>query len=339
MSNVTLAAANVKITHNKQENLNRFKEIIDHCAGAGVDLLVLPEVALQGYADFGYRFFDPEFAEQRRNYMREAEPIPGPSTEIIRQAVERHGMFVQLGMAESVLDGNIIYNSTALIGPEGVVGVFRKVHAYPDYPWFNWGESVPVFTTPHGKVGSLICYDIYFPELSRTYALRGADVLLMSTAWPMEGHERATDFAGGCLDLMTRATAMMNQMWLVVSNHCETDAYSTHDDYYGGSQIIDPCGRVLAYAAQNEEVLVESVDLVDAIHYARTEAYASCNFIQDRRPELYGALVDESFKYPNHDQARPNSILPRRDSVLTGNGAHQEDTEMAAPKEPELLAD
>src|SRR5579884_3874533 len=133
MNKVTLAAANVKITHNKQQNLQHFEEIIAHCAGRGVDLLVFPEVALQGYADFGYRFFDPEFAEQRREMMREAETIPGPSTEVIRRAVERHGMYVQVGMAEAVLDGNILYNSTALIGPEGVVGVFRKIHAYPDY--------------------------------------------------------------------------------------------------------------------------------------------------------------------------------------------------------------
>ena len=63
-------------------------------------------------------------------------------------------MYVQLGLAESALHGNVIYNSTALIGPEGVVGVFRKVHAYPDYPWFNWGETTPCSTRPSGKSGA-----------------------------------------------------------------------------------------------------------------------------------------------------------------------------------------
>src|SRR5439155_17254027 len=96
MPKVTLAAANVRIKwHNKQRNLQRFIEIIDEAAGKGVQILVFPEVGLQGYADFGYTFFQPEFAEQRRYYVRESEPIPGPATEAIRRAVERHGMYVQ----------------------------------------------------------------------------------------------------------------------------------------------------------------------------------------------------------------------------------------------------
>lgn len=299
MAKVTLGAANVKIAwHQKQKNLQRFLEIIDEAADKGVQILVLPEVGLQGYADFGYTFFQPEFAEQRRYYVSESEPIPGPATETIRRAVERHGMYVQLGMAESALGGNIIYNSTALIGPEGVLGVFRKIHCQPDYPWFNNGESMDVFTTPHARVGSLICYDICFPELTRTYVLKGANLLLMSTAWPMKGHDRATDFNGQALDLMARSQAYMNQVWIVVSNHCEKGAYSTHDDYYGGSQIVDPGGRVIAYAADEERLVVETVDLDEVMWRVRTEDMFACNLLQDRRPELYGALVDESFKYP-----------------------------------------
>lgn len=299
MAKVTVAAANVRIEwHNKKRNLQKFLDIIDEAAAKGVQILVLPEVGLQGYADFGYTFFQPEFAEQRRYYVRESEPIPGPATETIRRAVERHGMYVQLGMAESALHGNIIYNSTALIGPEGVVGVFRKVHCQPDYPWFNNGESMDVFDTPHARIGSLICYDVCFPELTRTYVLKGANLLLMSTAWPMKGHDRATDFNGQALDLMARAQAYMNQVWMVVSNHCEKGAYSTHDDYYGGSQIVDPGGRVIAYAADEERLVVETIDLDEMIWRVRTEDMFACNLLQDRRPELYGTLIDESFKYP-----------------------------------------
>jgi predicted amidohydrolase len=316
MPGVTLAAANVKIEwHDKRKNLQRFLEIIDEAADKKVQILVLPEVGLQGYADFGYTFFQPEFAEQRRYYVQESEPIPGPATETIRQAVERHGMYVQLGLAESALHGNIIYNSTALIGPEGVVGVFRKIHCQPDYPWFNNGETMDVFETPHARVGSLICYDVCFPELTRTYVLKGANLLLMSTAWPMKGHERATDFNGQALDLMARSQAYMNQVWIVVSNHCEKGAYSTHDDYYGGSQIVDPGGRVIEYAADEERLVTATVDLDEVMWRVRTEDMFACNLLQDRRPELYGALVDESFKYPRPALGKLDIDVP-----ATGNG-------------------
>jgi predicted amidohydrolase len=304
MGIVTLATANVRITHDKHKNLARFVELIDEAASQKANILVLPEVALQGYADFGYTFQQPEFAEWRRYFVRESEPIPGPSTEVIRKAVERHGMYVQLGMAEIALHGNVIYNSTALIGPDGVVGVYRKTHAHPDYPFFNTGESVPVFHTPFGTIGSLICYDIVFPELGRVYALKGAQMLLMSTAWPMKGHDRETDYAGGNMDLMARANAIANQIWLVVSNHCETDAYSTHDDYYGGSQIIDPGGRVLGYLGREEGLVVASVELEDVLWKVRTEEMSACNHLQDRRPELYGAIVDQGYRYPGRVAAR-----------------------------------
>jgi hypothetical protein len=114
----------------------------------------------------------------------------------------------------------------------------------------------------------------------------------------MESHDRDTDYSGQSLDLMSRATAFMNQVWLVVSNHCEKDAYSTHDDYYGGSQIVDPAGRVIAYAADEEGLVVETVELEETIWRVRTRDFAACNLLQDRRPELYGAIVDQSFKFP-----------------------------------------
>ena len=82
MAQVTLAGANIKITHNKQQNLKRFLEVIDDAATQGVDVLVFPEVALQGYADYGYTFFQPEFAEQRAttsaNQSRSPAPRPRP---------------------------------------------------------------------------------------------------------------------------------------------------------------------------------------------------------------------------------------------------------------------
>lgn len=295
---VVLAAANVRIAHDKSRNLQRFLELIEEAAAQRVDVLVLPEMGLQGYADFAFSPGSKERSEQKQYYQREAETIPGPSTERIRQAAERFGMFVQMGLAESSLYGNAIYNSTALISPEGVVGVYRKLHNQFEFPYFSPGEDAPVFEAPFGRVGSIVCYDLCFPELIRSYALQGADVVLMSTAWPMKGHDRDNDYHGWSMDLAAQANAFFNQMWMVVSNHCEKGVYSERLDYYGGSQIVDPYGKVVAYLADTEGLVVHGADLGQTLMESRTEGFFGLNLLQDRRPEHYGAVVDQSYRHP-----------------------------------------
>jgi predicted amidohydrolase len=298
MTSITLAAANVAIHQDKGENLHRFFELIDEAAARHVDILVLPEMGLQGYADFALPAGSKERAEQKQYFFHEAETIPGPSTEAIRQAAQQHGMHIQLGLAESALDGNAIYNSTALIGPEGVIGTYRKVHNPFEYPYFSAGEESPVFDTPFGRAASVICYDLCFPELPRSYALAGADLILMSSAWPMKGHDRAEDYYGWAMDLAAQANAFFNQIWLVVSNHCNKGVYSTGLDYYGGSQIVDPYGDVVAYLADEEGLVVHTADLIQTIRASRTDGFFGHNLLQDRRPEHYGLLVDQWYRHP-----------------------------------------
>ena len=295
---VILAAANVQIAHDKSTNLHRFLELIDEAAAQRVDVLVLPEMGLQGYADFAFPQGSKERSEQKQYYYREAEPIPGPSTEAIRRAAERHGMYVQLGLAESALHGNAIFNSVAMIGPDGVVGVYRKMHNQFEFPYFDPGEDSPMFETVHGRFGSIICYDLCFPELIRTYALHGAEAVLMSTAWPMKGHDRSDDYHGWSMDLAAQANAFFNQMWMVVSNHCEKNVYSDKLDYYGGSQIVDPYGKVVAYLGHDEGLVVHGADLRETTLRSRTEGFFGLNLLQDRRPQHYVALIDQSYRHP-----------------------------------------
>ncbi len=316
MTETTLAAANVKIVHDKTRNMKRFVELIDEAAGQGVDILVLPEAGLQGYADFALPVGSPAGAEQKRYYFREAETIPGPATQRVAELARRHGMLIQIGLAEKALHGNAIYNSTALVGPEGVIGVYRKLHNTFEFPYFSPGEETPVFPTPHGTLSSIICYDLVFPELLRSYAVKGADVVLMSTAWPMKGHDRPTDYHGWAMDLAAQSNAFFNQFWLVVSNHCETAAYSQKIDYYVGSQIVDPTGKVVAYLGEEEGLVVHRADLQDAILKSRTEAFFGLNLLQDRRPERYEALLDQSHRFPTealHRGAAERAAEPRLD--------------------------
>ncbi len=298
MTETTLAAANLQITHDKTRNLKRFVELIGEAAGRGADILVLPEMGLQGYADFALPRGSTAAVEQKRYYFSEAETIPGPATERIGELARQHDMLIQVGLAEKALHGNVIYNSTALIGPEGVVGIYRKLHNTFEFPYFSPGEEMPVFHTSRGVLSSIICYDLCFPELLRSYAVKGADVVLMSTAWPMKGHDRPTDYHGWAMDLAAQSNAFFNQFWLVVSNHCEKGAYSQKIDYYGGSQIVDPTGKVVAYLGDEEGLVVHRADLQDAVLNSRTEAFFGLNLLQDRRPERYEAVVDQSHRYP-----------------------------------------
>jgi predicted amidohydrolase len=298
MTETTLAAANMKIVHDKSRNLKRMLELIDEAAELGVDILVFPEVALQGYADFAFSFGSKECADQKQYYFREAETIPGPSTDKIAEAASKHGMLIQVGLAERAVHGNVIFNSTALIGPEGLIGVYRKMHNHFEYPYFATGESTAVFDTQHGKVGSIICYDLCFPELTRSMVLGGANLILMSNAWPMKGHDRETDYHGYAMDVSAKANAFFNQSWLVISNHCETNAYSQGLDYYGGSQIVDPYGKVVAYLEQEEGLVIHKANLEQVALDSRTSGFFGLNLLQDRRPEHYGALVDQNYRRP-----------------------------------------
>jgi predicted amidohydrolase len=157
---------------------------------------------------------------------------------------------------------------------------------------------MPVFRTAHGVLASVICYDLCFPELLRTYAVKGADVVLMSTAWPMKGRDRSTDYHGWAMDLAAQSNAFFNQFWLVISNHCEKQAYSTKSDYYGGTQIVDPLGKVVAYLEDDEGLVTHRADLQESILKSRTEAFFGLNLLQDRRPEHYGAVLDQSYRFP-----------------------------------------
>jgi len=304
MTETTLAAANVKIVHDKVRNLKRFVELIEEGASQGADILVLPEAGLQGYADFALPGGSKAAAEQMQYYFRESETIPGPATECMTELARRHGMLIQMGMAERALHGNAIYNSTALNGPDGVIGVYRKLHNTFEFPYFSPGEETPVFRTPHGTLSSIICYDLCFPELLRTYAVKGADVVLISTAWPMREHDRTTDYHGWAMDLAAQSNAFFNQFWLVVSNHCEKAAYSQKIDYYGGSQIVDPTGKVVAYLGEEEGLVVHRADLQNEILKSRTEAFFGLNLLRDRRPERYEAVLDQSHRFPTETLKR-----------------------------------
>lgn len=291
MSIVTLAACNMRVTRDKKSNLKRILDFMDEAAAAGVDLLVCPELALQGYVDLSFPLGSAGSIAQKRYYFESAEPIPGPATHAIQSKAAQCHLTVQFGMAERAAHGSIIYNSGVIVNGDGVLGSYRKTHNRFEFPYFDPGDRLRKVRLAWGSVGSLICADIAFPELSRAYALAGVDVGLMSTAWPMKGHDLEHDDYGRALILAVCANAFFNQMWFLVSDHCEVGVYADLIDYYGNSCIVDPNGQVVASLGREEGLVVHSADIAESILESRTQRYFGLNLIQDRRPELYASLV------------------------------------------------
>jgi predicted amidohydrolase len=286
-----IAAVNMAVSRNKQDNLKHILSVIDEAAHQGVNILVLPEACLQGYADFAFTLGSADEIAQRRQFMAEAEPLAGHSLQQVQEACQRAKLYVQLGFIESGTTNAILYNSAAVMGPSGVMSVYRKCHNGFEFPYFAPGQGNTVTRLDQLTAGSLICYDLAFPEVMRTHALLGAELSLMSTAWPVQGPLRDGDYCGTRMDLAARANAFFNQMWLVVSDHCETGAYSTNTTYYGGAQIVDPTGEVVTSLGTEEGMITVQADISAEVAKARTESFYGLSLLQDRRPELYGALT------------------------------------------------
>jgi predicted amidohydrolase len=254
---------------NLEAGLARFDEAV----AAGAELLVLPECAIPGY------MFD-----SLEEAMPFAEEIPGPTTEALEKACRRPGAHVVCGLLER--DGDLLYNAAVLVGPDGLIGSYRKTHLpFLGVDRFTTpGDELSVFDTPLGRIGLEICYDLRFPEVTRTLALRGADIVAHPTNFPMAAKVQT--------EVIARARAAENRIYLLTANRVGKERGG---EFCGWSQIVDPFGKRLAEADETEEkLLVAGLDL----EKARDKDYVipgeyELYLFGDRRPGLYGALVEE----------------------------------------------
>jgi predicted amidohydrolase len=184
-----------------------------------------------------------------------------------------------------------LYNAALLIGPRGLVGVYRKTHvaAFPhasgvsmERVFYSPGRELGVFELPDGCIGAHICYDMAFPEVARVQALRGAE-LLVNVAAAAAGYERNWLH-------MPYVRAVENAVWYAV---CSVVGDQRGDEMVGGSCIYDPTGAVVAEARRGEEeLLIADIDLGLA---GRTRA--AFHLFSNRQPKLYGPITEET-PYP-----------------------------------------
>jgi predicted amidohydrolase len=282
---VTLAVAAMTAVHDTAKNLARYASFVDEAATKKARLLVLPEQSLQGYL---YSLNHPLSPEEANYHYDNAEPVPGPSSERVAAMARAADMYIVFGMTERVpvSSSGVLYNSAVLVGPGGLLGVYRKVHAPGDeYHVFRQGKDWPVFDTEIGRLGLQICYDLRFPEAARELALRGAQMLILPTAWPQN--------VGSQYDILDRARAAENECWFLSANQvgaCDRGELT----FYGHSRIIGPFGNVVADTGDGEGLATATVPR-DSL---RRRQWGSLNVFRDRRPETYTTIASEEIYHP-----------------------------------------
>jgi len=256
----------------KTENVERSIGYIEEAARNGAALVVLPELANTGYA-----------FETRDEAFALAEALPGGDT-VRRWAAtaERLGVSLVAGIAER--DGQRLYNSAVMIGPSGLVGVYRKLHLWArENVFFEPGNlGVPVFATALSGVAIAICYDGWFPEVFRAAAAQGADIVCVPTNWvPMPGQPRDRPAMATTLSM---AAAHCNGLMLACANRIGTER---GQPFIGQSVIVGGDGWPLAGPAPCDEdtILYAPFDL-ERIRAERA-LNAFNHVLRDRRPDAY----------------------------------------------------
>jgi predicted amidohydrolase len=256
---------------NKERNLKQISEQASKARKKNVDLLIFPELHLTGYT-------------MRDEVSHLAESIPGPSTRKVEAIAREHGVHVIFGMPEESEVKGVFHNTAVFVGPKGLVGKYRKIHlpthsVFEERRYYRPGQEASVFKTDIGIIGLSICYDLYFPELTRLQALQGAELVVCISASP---GLRRRFFEGFCL-----SRAMENAIYLAYVNRVGIEEGL---QFWGGSRVIAPNGSVLAQCKYDvEEFQICKVDLGEV-----SRARAFIPTIKDLEPGLFDQLRTKS---------------------------------------------
>lgn len=245
----------------KEKNVERAIGFLNR---TDADLIVLPELF-----NSGYLFTSGEEVEAA------AERIPeGFTTQSLMKISREKGMYLIAGLAER--SEGTIYNSAVLVGPDGFIGIYRKTHLFKDESkWFEKGhDPFEVYDVGTAKIGLMICFDWIFPEVARTLALKGADILCHPSNLMLPYCQKA---------MVTRS--IENRVFSVTCNRIGVEERDGQRlEFTGLSEIVDPKGTVLALADKDrEETRVVEIDP----HQAREKRVGINKIFEERRTDLY----------------------------------------------------
>jgi len=271
------------------DNLTRARARIVEAAGRGATLVCLPEL-------FRSQYFCQ--AEDHANFDL-AEPIPGPSTAALAETARDSRVVIIASLFERRAAG-VYHNTAVIIDADGkLLGSYRKMHI-PDDPlfyekfYFTPGDlGFRAFDTACGRIGTLVCWDQWYPEAARLTALAGADVLFYPTAIGWHPSEKAEFGAGqaSAWQIAQRAHAIANGVYVAAVNRVGHEkppgVVGEGLEFWGGSFVADPFGQVLAEASRDkEETLIVTCD-----RRHQETVRRNWPFLRDRRIDAYGAIT------------------------------------------------
>ena len=277
----------MSMSRDADDNLKKAVARIGEAKKKGADVVCLPEL---------YR--SPYFCQKEDPDLFDlAEPVPGPSTEALGRAAREAGVAVVAPVFERRAPG-LYHNSAVMLNEKGeVAGLYRKMHI-PDDPlfyekfYFTPGDlGFQAFDVGAGRIGTLICWDQWYPEGARLTALRGASVLFYPTAigWHVHEKEQYGDQQRSAWQTIQRAHAIANGVYVAVVNrvgHEVPPEGGAGLQFWGSSFLCDPFGVVLAQASEDRpEILVGEVDLGRI-----EEVRRNWPFLRDRRIDAYEGI-------------------------------------------------
>ena len=257
-------------------NLSEAVRWTDEAMAQGAQLAVLPELASSGYVFEG---------ESEADVSAES-PTTGPMVRGLRDVCARHDGYVVTGINER--GGDCRYNSAVVIGPNGLLATYRKLHLfYNEKSWFEPGAQLTLVDLPFGRLGMIICFDLWFPEPARALAVAGAEIIAVPTNWVASFKRTVWDDRGYCQgDYVAMATAAQNGVVMACADRVGVERAVT---FIGASIIVGADGWPVSGPASKdqEELLIADVDL-DSVEQARRRTPRN-HLHTDRRPDAYRA--------------------------------------------------
>jgi len=286
--NYTIGLVQMSVSAHVDQNIKKAIDRIGLVAQKGAEIICLPEL-------FSSRYFcqseDPA-------YFDLAEPIPGPTTKIFSAVAKKHRVTLIVPIFERRASG-VYHNSAAIIDADGsLIGLYRKMHipddpAYYEKYYFSPGDlGFQAFNTTYGRIGTLICWDQWYPEGARITTLLGASTLFFPTAIGWHPNEKAALGAAqrDAWQTVQRGHAIANGTYVAAVNRIGLEKTSTNAsgiEFWGSSFIADPQGVILAEASvDKEELLIAEVDLKHQEDIRR-----NWPFLRDRRIDAYGGMT------------------------------------------------
>lgn len=262
---------------NKEANGAATLQQIRETAANGARLIVLPELASTGYS------FD-----NREEAYAHAEPVPdGPTCTAWTELAKELDVYIVAGIAES--DDITLYDTAVLIGPEGFIGKYQKTHLWNrEKLIFTPGSSYPIFETRIGRIGLLICWDIWFPEVARILTAQGADIICSVNNWVWTPPPLFDD-AGNCMaSYLTMGASHVNGVPIVAANRVGSERGGK---FLGCSLITGVNGWPIGGIADAEQKAVLYADL-DVMAARSAVVWSDLNDLpRDRRTDLYDTLL------------------------------------------------